>query len=79
MHQFALLFAAANARRPAAVSITPGQMQFTRTPTGANSSAALRVNPTTPCFAALYADRPMAPRIPATDAVLTIAPRFRFH
>src|SRR5271170_1989123 len=67
---------APNARAASGVSMIPGHMQFTLTLAWANSSAALRVRPTTPCFAALYADNPGAPRTPATDAVFTMAPRF---
>ena len=38
------------------VCIGPGPTAFTVIPSSPNSTASERVNPTTPCFAAVYAD-----------------------
>ncbi len=49
------------------VTVVPGATAFTRTPNGASSEAAERVNPITPCLAVVYA---CGPRPPITPAVL---------
>src|SRR5205085_2329246 len=52
-----------------------GQTALTRIPTLAYSSAAVSVNPTTPCLLALYAPEPLQePTNPIMEAVLTIVP-----
>src|SRR6266446_8877736 len=57
------------------VRIYPGHTAFTRIPDLAYSSAAVFVNPTTPCLLALYTpDRLQEPTKPMMDAVLTMAP-----
>jgi hypothetical protein len=49
-------------------------MPLTRIPYGAPSSAAQRVRPPTACFDATYGALVGPPRMPAIDAVLTMAP-----
>lgn len=56
------------------VRVNPGAIALTRIPLRPCSTAAVRVSPTTPCFAAVYDDNPAVPTTPATDAVLTIVP-----
>jgi hypothetical protein len=54
--------------------MNPGRTQLTRIFFCANSRAAVLVNPTTPCLAALYADAPASATNQSVDAVLTMAP-----
>src|SRR5579872_2784942 len=56
------------------VSTNAGHTAFTRIPALAVSSAAVFVNPITPCLLALYAETPAEPTIPKTEAIFTIAP-----
>ena len=60
--------------RSSAVSVPPGQMQFTRTPSGASSRASERVKRMTPAFEAQYASFIAWPWSPDCEARLTIAP-----
>jgi hypothetical protein len=53
MQHLADLLSLPKALATCGVSNVPGQTQLTLTPAGANSSAAVRVIPTTPCLAAL--------------------------
>jgi hypothetical protein len=48
----------------------PGQLALIRTFCAAWSSAAARVSPMTPCFAAVYAARPLMPMTPAPETYL---------
>src|ERR1700677_4593917 len=61
-------------RSPIGVSITPGHTALIRIPLLAFSSAAVFVNPITPCLLALYAPAPTDPIKPVTDAMFTMAP-----
>jgi hypothetical protein len=56
------------------VSTHPGQMQFTRMPSGANSTAATFTNETTAPLAAAYAASPSPPISPDVDETEVIAP-----
>ncbi len=57
-----------------AVSIGPGQMQFTVMPCRPNSTAILRVRPVTPAFEAEYAAMPAVATIASVDAMFTTRP-----
>jgi hypothetical protein len=56
--------------------MVPGATALTRTPIGARSVASFLVSPTPPCFDAVYAERGLTPTRQATEATLTIAPRW---
>src|SRR5882762_7739365 len=64
-------------RSPMGVSMTAGQTALMRIPLVAFSSAALLVRPMTPCLVAQYVAAPAEPIHPATDDMLTMAPRER--
>src|SRR5271169_4060222 len=61
-----------------AVSIEPGQIQFTLILYCARSKAAAFVRPITPCFEAAYAADSNAPATPRLEEVFTITPRVFF-
>jgi hypothetical protein len=57
------------------VLVTPGATALTRMPVPANSTAAARVSPLTPCLAAMYAPLSGIAAAPSIEDVLTMAPR----
>src|SRR6266536_887852 len=63
-----------HSRRVSLVRTQPGARQLTRTPSGAASTARVRVMPISPALAAPYTPMPGLAERPATLATLTIAP-----